>query len=196
MVSIHAPRAGCDEGPPEPFRASCGFNSRTPCGVRLPRGVRREIVVRVSIHAPRAGCDFSLATSTACLSRFQFTHPVRGATIAYRIAQLLEILFQFTHPVRGATIALECYEVGDLVSIHAPRAGCDPEPTSARLRWWVSIHAPRAGCDGGGSTGYGGGAEFQFTHPVRGATEINRWNLNSLEFQFTHPVRGATGIRG
>ena len=33
---------------------------------------------------------------------------------------------------------------------------------------------------------------FQFTHPVRGATETREAAQLALEFQFTHPVRGAT----
>ena len=33
---------------------------------------------------------------------------------------------------------------------------------------------------------------FQFTHPVRGATDANLTVKQYVEFQFTHPVRGAT----
>ena len=36
-------------------------------------------------------------------------------------------------------------------------------------------------------------AEFQFTHPARGATtEPTEFSLDKMEFQFTHPARGAT----
>ena len=78
---------------------------------------------------------------------FQFTHPVRGATLRLRgrspssecfnsrtpcgvrhrspITPPTPSLFQFTHPVRGATaVTADVVEVGE-VSIHAPRAGCD-----------------------------------------------------------------------
>ena len=79
LVSIHAPRAGCDDVETHRHTRDRGFNSRTPCGVR-----------------PR-----SPATHTS-LTRFQFTHPVRGAT---------------AHTPRHR---LRLY-----VSIHAPRAGCD-----------------------------------------------------------------------
>ena len=34
-VSIHAPRVGCDDDACEDFAERLGFNSRTPCGVRL-----------------------------------------------------------------------------------------------------------------------------------------------------------------
>ena len=58
-VSIHAPREGCDYYGIGLDNGQLSFNSRTP------RGVRRELVVRfgysseVSIHAPREGCDMS-----------------------------------------------------------------------------------------------------------------------------------------
>ena len=35
-VSIHAPRAGCDQTGFDPNAQVSSFNSRTPCGVRLP----------------------------------------------------------------------------------------------------------------------------------------------------------------
>ena len=38
--------------------------------------------------------------------------------------------------------------------------------------------------------------EFQFTHPVRGATYPFRRFRIKKEFQFTHPVRGATSAHG
>ena len=57
-------------------------------------------------------------------------------------------LFQSTHPVRGATLNLPVYiDERYLISIHAPREGCDfDENYRAKLN------------------------EFQSTHPVRGAT--------------------------
>ena len=78
--------------------------------------------------------------------------------------------FQFTHPGRGATLTLKYSLPDHVVSIHAPREGCDsdaPEKvylsgafqfthpgrgatdTGDRWRYWrvVSIHAPREGCD-------------------------------------------------
>ena len=79
-VSIHAPWEGCDR--------------HRLRGAGLP--------YRVSIHAPWEGCDLSLATSTACFRRVQFTHPGKGAT--YGLTLL--------HGTQG-------------VSIHAPWEGCD-----------------------------------------------------------------------
>ena len=60
----------------------------------------------VSIHAPRAGCDINNLTSDATDIKFQFTHPVRGATSAlFDLSNYSQ--FQFTHPVRGATQATD-----------------------------------------------------------------------------------------
>ena len=78
-ISIHAPLAGCDSAVSLVSPNSTHFNPRTPCGVR-----------------PRSYAGSSPA------SRFQSTHPLRGATIAGR-----------RHD-RHADI-----------SIHAPLAGCD-----------------------------------------------------------------------
>src|SRR5699024_1399461 len=57
LISIHAPRVGCDRSRyPQPS-SSDYFNPRTPCGVR-PWEVRQFITGEdISIHAPRVGCD-------------------------------------------------------------------------------------------------------------------------------------------
>ena len=78
-ISIHAPLAGCD------------MERLTK---RLDNGI--------SIHAPLAGCDCSSRRTSACATKFQSTHPLRGAT--------------------GRGI----FEPAQLrISIHAPLAGCD-----------------------------------------------------------------------
>ena len=81
----------------------------------------------------------------------------------------------------------------------------------------VSIHAPRAGCDLNAGFNPLKELQFQFTHPVRGATRhppkgrifaavsihAPRAGCDELlplderavlKFQFTHPVRGATEV--
>ncbi len=124
----------------------------------------------VSIHAPRVGCDSNRASSSISLIVFQFTHPVWGATSATSsssieskrfnsrtpcgvrpqsaVTQRSQRRFQFTHPVWGATSSVPLLDITYIVSIHAPRVGCD------FIRWFwdhliagVSIHAPRVGCD-------------------------------------------------
>ena len=102
LVSIHAPRAGCDEKiEVREVRAGC-FNSRTPCGVRPPRDGLRSWTIS------------SFNSRTPCGVR-PYTDPSFKATSK----------FQFTHPVRGATDTITSYDTIHTVSIHAPRAGCD-----------------------------------------------------------------------
>ena len=102
-ISIHAPHAGCDTVRPRCKPRFHHFNPRTPCGVRLPSALRatRPAVyfnprtpcgVRpnngwgngawgaISIHAPHGGCDRPRDTPKLLQSRFQSTHPMRGAT--------------------------------------------------------------------------------------------------------------------
>ena len=57
-----------------------------------------------------------------------------------------------------------------LVSIHAPREGCDLPFMRDELKASVSIHAPREGCDIVPDSDYSAVGMFQFTHPGRGAT--------------------------
>ncbi|KDU79502.1 hypothetical protein HMPREF1121_00238 [Porphyromonas sp. KLE 1280] len=55
---------------------------------------------------------------------FQFTHPGRGAT-GYKSLGNIKPKFQFTHPGRGATDNEAILSNFLVVSIHAPREGCD-----------------------------------------------------------------------
>ena len=59
----------------------------------------------------------------------------------------------------------------------------------------VSIHAPREGCDAATTANTASKATFQFTHPGRGATVEVAVVLIFDLFQFTHPGRGATRPR-
>ena len=146
-VSIHAPREGCDSALCLLVRMRYSFNSRTP------GGVRHEYYHHQSYQ-----------------TEFQFTHPGRGATYP-RKGGVADLLFQFTHPGRGAT-QLNLSQIDSLiVSIHAPREGCDGERSQIRISPpRVSIHAPREGCDLSGRVCTFRSLQFQFTHPGRGAT--------------------------
>ena len=82
--------------------------------------------------------------------KFQSTHPVRGATSSRGFSSA-EKLFQSTHPVRGATSSKSTNIANWLISIQAPRAGCDASPFETfQAALDISIHAPRAGCDRNG----------------------------------------------
>ncbi len=169
MVSIHAPREGCDSQAAISSKRSQCFNSRTPGGVRRTRGEVFAKTVefqfthpgrgataesanllpgrKVSIHAPREGCDEDDQADKVLPLRFQFTHPGRGATI----------------PI------VRCWIVPDGFNSRTPGG--------VRLRYDVMLFVVLM---------------FQFTHPGRGATlSHQRYDRLGL-FQFTHPGRGAT----
>ena len=197
-----------------PCWSSRYFNPRTPCGVRHAVQRLMDYAVQISIHAPRAGCDNGFASTVSVMVRFQSTHPVRGATI-FLHSLLCETEFQSTHPVRGATNAVRAAVHDILISIHAPRAGCDNlrrtlicliPHFNPRTPCGVRLILLRERC---------GLILFQSTHPVRGATYMLRsrslWlayfnprtpcgvrlylpsrTACASRFQSTHPVRGAT----
>ena len=103
-----------------------------------------------------------------------------------------KIMFQFTHPGRGAT-----GETGKrifLLSFNSRTPGGVRPIEEARKRKprVVSIHAPREGCDGASLSFIYYFVEFQFTHPGRGATLFFKEPYCKRAFQFTHPGRGAT----
>ena len=101
-ISIHAPRAGCDEISCPAMPTAKRFQSTHP--------VRGATSGQVDQHAGR--------------EPFQSTHPVRGATV-YPGRPLWRAGFQSTHPVRGATAQSTSHRGDVFISIHAPRAGCD-----------------------------------------------------------------------
>ena len=146
LVSIHAPREGCDLTIDAYSSSATGFNSRTPGGVRPAR-----------------------ATICTATTRFQFTHPGRGATMVLICLKVYQ-MFQFTHPGRGATFPSSLFIIllcrfnsrtpGGVRPCTAGaylRRGCFNSRTPGGVRPErersalglsdVSIHAPREGCD-------------------------------------------------
>ena len=122
-VSIHAPRVGCDHRTLSTQHGNLCFNSRTPCGVRL-----------TSFEV--GGVSRGFNSRTPC-----------GVRLDYHKCLACGYKFQFTHPVWGATGADGVYAGQAGVSIHAPRVGCDPLVYPQPAKPPVSIHAPRVGCD-------------------------------------------------
>ena len=125
IISIHAPLAGCD------VRSLC----------------RRHAKLAISIHAPLAGCDSTTIRRSRRLSRFQSTHPLRGATREQIILYMACGHFNPRTPcgVRPVGAALNGKTLR--ISIHAPLAGCDGESMICANALTISIHAPLAGCD-------------------------------------------------
>ncbi len=100
--------------------------------------------------------------------------------------------FQSTHPLRGATKAITLLDVRDLISIHAPLAGCDVILRLVPDVSPISIHAPPCGVRLILGVSQGTIERFQSTHPLRGAT-YHRLTPDDIPiFQSTHPLRGAT----
>ena len=171
------------------------FNPRAPCGARQrserPQGHHNHFNPRAPCGArqPLFHCPFlELA--------FQSTRPVRGATRSRSGKPLSRpryfnprapcgarrllthsfkrgSLFQSTRPVRGATCIFSQEFDNIVISIHAPRAGRDPE-AEPHIKSAVHFN-PRAPC----------GARLQLFRSV----------VDFLLFQSTRPVRGATAER-
>ena len=125
LISIHAPHAGCD----------------------IRRQGRKERPC-ISIHAPHAGCDSLFLSFLFVPVTFQSTHPMRGAT-GDRARQALPS--SYFNPRTPCGVRLDN---------HLPDYSCQV----------ISIHAPHAGCDMPESPAERETAEFQSTHPMRGAT--------------------------
>ena len=131
------------------------FNPRTPCGVRLlGAGVWRWLG-QISIHAPRVGCDFTTPAQRVQV-KISIHAPRVGCDHFPGVYVPHTGLFQSTHPVWGATRPdWDGYHEGgyfnprtpcgvrrhhdvflasfDIISIHAPRVGCDVADDSGKL---------------------------------------------------------------
>ena len=81
----------------------------------------------ISIHAPREGCDLTLDVEVGKhLVNFNPRTP-RGVRLRTRRRHILRQRFQSTHPARGATALRACLSEPGMISIHAPREGCDQD---------------------------------------------------------------------
>ena len=80
IISIHAPRVGCDGSRLPGAHGQWNFNPRTPCGVRPPP-TRHSRRICWNFN-PRTPCGVRLLLCCSCpgYGRFQSTHPVWGAT--------------------------------------------------------------------------------------------------------------------
>ena len=169
----------------------------------------------ISIHAPRVGCD---CFCMVCFIDYNYFNPRTPCGVRLSPLSLShhESQFQSTHPVWGATAFAWCASSITIISIHAPRVGCDkpakektsnPDKFQSTHPVWgatytaitlydgktISIHAPRVGCD---SVSY-----YQIPLPgyfnprtpcgVRLRCPLPSF-ATSLLFQSTHPVWGAT----
>ena len=193
-ISIHAPREGCDVQIGRRAQDDAKhFNPRTPRGVRplimdafiananfnprTPRGVRRTTGVYLGIP-----------------QRFQSTHPARGATASRAWRFLVATVFQSTHPARGATrCAPSCAALWTNFNPRTPRGVRLSQAVTFTGGNLISIHAPREGCDAAQGLPFNGDRQDFNPRTPRGVRPVQSGSVGrSYEFQSTHPARGAT----
>ena len=129
MISIHAPREGCDEivcggivvfltfQSTHPVRGATVsmpaklmvfiFQSTHP--VRGATGVRQQHDrdAHISIHAPREGCDGDDGQEQSAGGDISIHAPREGCDYLHYLLHCSIKSFQSTHPVRGATLSRE-----------------------------------------------------------------------------------------
>ena len=122
IISIHAPREGCDPPVPGAQVYEGNFNPRTPRGVRLTLPSQLFQLHLISIHAPREGCD--------------------GAT---RPLEAISRLISIHAPREGCDHIHTVTHIIIQISIHAPREGCDGsgKRTSCLCQTFQSTHPAR-----------------------------------------------------
>ena len=170
LISIHAPRAGCDQRRQAEAWKTKIFQSTHPVRGATGSVSSMTIHLMISIHAPRAGCDLDgdgdrhghpadFNPRTPCgvrrsnhwqrVHRWHFNPRTPcGVRPTSFSGEYVSSLFQSTHPVRGATAtAGDC---GAATADFNPRTPCGVRPMRPREQkrvMTISIHAPRAGCD-------------------------------------------------
>ena len=81
------------------------------------------------------------------------------------------------------------------ISIHAPREGCDLGDGNVHYGYrHISIHAPREGCDLDRYDMNRLAVEFQSTHSVRGATNLQPPLWRTTEISIHAPREGCDSI--
>ena len=168
-VSIHALLAECDRVRHSFPRTICGFNPRTPCGVRLTRTTWQRFYARfqsthslrsatsgrsasfppcvVSIHALLAECDMSSTAPSPEPSGFNPRTPC-GVRRCCFLSASPSCQFQSTHSLRSATVP-GGFNLQSIPSFN-PRTPCGVRravDVHSPDYYEVSIHALLAECD-------------------------------------------------
>ena len=124
-VSIHAPREGCDATNANTDATKASFNSRTPGGVRHQAGKSQQTEIE-SFNSRTPGGVRHPEVGVSKYQAFGFNSRTPGGVRPDIIRQVEGgTKFQFTHPGRGATSLHFNNQCITIVSIHAPREGCD-----------------------------------------------------------------------
>ena len=190
-ISIHAPLAGCDERRAlQPSRKRISIHAPL-AGCDTAYEQAHEAKYGISIHAPLAGCDIYLYPLSATI-RISIHAPLAGCDVELAGRITLQLNFNPRTPC-GVRLQIGL-GVGGQHDFN-PRTPCGVRPAWAvqlPCPAQISIHAPLAGCDSAAVCHAGQAAEFQSTHPLRGATLPVQQRLAAYGFQSTHPLRGAT----
>ena len=102
--------------------------------------------------------------------------------------------FQFTHPVRGAACSVGKANAALFISIHAPRAGCSAAPQgSAAAGYHFNSRTP-CGVQLTPISVGSGSKLFQFTHPVRGAAQLDKGDDPHDEISIHAPRAGCSRL--
>ena len=169
VISIHAPREGCDRWRTGSKEEQAYFNPRTPRGVRPGGGCGAHQDGGISIHAPREGCDDqNLNGSSQC--QISIHAPREGCDVITKFRRSLERDFNPRTP-RG--VRREVLDNG--VVVHGnfnPRTPRGVRPRRKGLHWITD--------------------RFQSTHPARGAT-AGSWPTTSPNANFN--PRTPRGVR-
>ena len=170
-ISIHAPRAGCD--PLEYFQQL----ARVSISIHAPRaGCDREASALragagISIHAPRAGCDRPGAIQ-AMPGRPDFNPrtPCGVRRGSNGVCARLDGHFNPRTPCGVRQLPDYVNQASKIFQSTHPVRGATIAAAGKTPWMQISIHAPRAGCDFDSTWLQLHTGEFQSTHPVRGAT--------------------------
>ena len=172
-VSIHAPREGCDQEMLILLDTTRTFQFTHPGrGATAQQMECRGRTLPVSIHAPREGCDSILNAITIGNESFNSRTP---GGVRHRVGRSLTkaTKFQFTHPGRGATTTYRSILLFITVSIHAPREGCDLKTSITTPNHSRFNSRTPGGVRPSKVIFSKPSIAFQFTHPGRGATQAN-----------------------
>ena len=189
----HPGRGATSRCPTRTLKRLC-FNSRTPGGVRLGAAELGYIGVAFQFtHPGRGATNFGSAGSRH--SRCFNSRTPGGVRHVTEGMEWMPQTFQFTHPGRGATRRVLPLPHATMVSIHAPREGCD------------LMHAETTITDDSFNSRTPGGVRPRAATPPapicgfnsRTPGGVRRSPASSVAvtptFQFTHPGRGATSPR-
>ena len=129
-----------------PMRTT-SFNSRTPCGVRQKITIGGNIGIMFQFTHPVWGATTTCVQSAIEGISFNSRTPCGVRRLYFLFFRPYFLPFQFTHPVWGATYCINLHRSARGFNSRTP-CGVRPKMHNDIIeRRMVSIHAPRVGCD-------------------------------------------------